>query len=100
MNKVVLTIIFMTVVTYIPRFIPITFCRGQLNSKFLNSFLYYVPYAVLGALIFPDILNSTPHTISAVIGGISAIILAFMNKGLMTVVIGAIAVVYICEKLI
>lgn len=100
MSKIVLVIILMTIVTYLPRFIPITFVRGQFNSKFIKSFLYYVPYAVLAALIFPDILNSTPHIISATLGGLSAIILALMNRSLMTIVIGAILVVYLCGNFI
>lgn len=100
MSKIVLIIVLMTIVTYLPRFIPITFFRGQLDSIFFKSFLYYVPYAVLAALIFPDILSSTPHMISAVIGGLSAVILALMNRNLMTIVVGAIIIVYLCEKII
>lgn len=100
MSKILLTIIVMGVVTYIIRVVPITCCRGQLKSRFWNSFLYYIPYAVLGAMIFPDILESTPHMLSAITGGIFAIILSLFERSLMTVVIGAIAVVYITELFI
>ena len=45
----------MAVVTYIPRFVPITFFRREIKSVYLKNFLDYTPYAVLGALTFPDI---------------------------------------------
>jgi len=37
--------------------------RKEIKSTYIKSFLRYVPYAVLGALTFPDIL--VPPTITA-----------------------------------
>ena len=46
----------MALVTYLPRVLPLSFMRGRVNSPFLRSLLYYLPYAVLGAMTFPAIL--------------------------------------------
>ena len=35
-------------VTYLIRMLPLTVFRREIRSRFLRSFLYYVPYAVLG----------------------------------------------------
>ena len=35
-------------VTYLIRMLPLAAIRGRVRSVFLQSFLYYVPYAVLG----------------------------------------------------
>jgi branched-subunit amino acid transport protein len=59
-----------------------------------------VPYAVLGAMIFPDILTSTGHLASAAIGFAAAVILAFLEKSLLKVAVCAIVVVYVCEMII
>lgn|GEM_PF-25049 len=88
-------VLLMAVVTYIPRAFPMVFLRRKLKSEFLRSFLYYVPYAVLGAMIFPKIVYSTGNIYTALAGMIAALIMAYFNKGLMKVAISAILVVYI-----
>ena len=42
-------------VTYLIRMLPLTVFRREIRSRFLRSFLYYVPYAVLGSMTIPDI---------------------------------------------
>lgn len=90
----------MAIVTYIPRVLPIVLVQSKLKSKFLRSFLFYVPFAVLGAMTFPGILYSTQHKLSAFIGMIVALILAYFEKKLMTVAISAIFVVYLFEMML
>lgn len=46
-------------VTYLIRMLPLTVFRREIRSPFLRSFLYYVPYAVLGAMTRPDIFYAT-----------------------------------------
>lgn len=93
--KAFLCVILMAVTTYIIRALPITILRKEMKSQFLKSFLYYVPYAVLASLTFPAIFSSTGNTITAVIGTIAALVLAYMEKGLVVVAGLAILVVYI-----
>ena len=49
-------LIVMAGVTYLIRMLPMTVFRREIKSVFVRSFLYYVPYAVLGAMTFPDVL--------------------------------------------
>lgn len=47
-------------VTLAIRVLPLTLIRGQLENRFLRSFLYYVPYVTLAVMTFPAILDATP----------------------------------------
>ncbi|NLL71474.1 MAG: AzlD domain-containing protein [Epulopiscium sp.] len=95
--KTILAVLIMAIVTYIPRALPLTFFRKKIESPWIRSFLYYVPYAVLGAMIFPAILYSTQSTVAATLGLFIAILLAFLEKNLVVVAMGSIFVVYLCE---
>ncbi|MGN0537009.1 MAG: AzlD domain-containing protein [Acutalibacteraceae bacterium] len=76
-------------VTYLIRVLPFVIFRGKIQNTFIKSFLYYVPYAVLGAMTFPAILFSTGNYISSAAGLIVACILAFKEKSLLVVAIFA-----------
>lgn len=95
MNKALTAVIIMALVTYIPRVIPITVFRKEIKSNYIKSFLNYVPYAVLGSLTFPDIFTSTGNIKTAVCGTLAAVFLAYKEKSLVIVAIGAILAVYI-----
>ena len=72
-----LYIIVMAGVTYLIRMIPFSFFRKKIKSRFFRSFLYYIPYAVLSAMTIPAIFYSTGHMITAIVGTIIAVILAY-----------------------
>ncbi|KNF08610.1 branched-chain amino acid transport [Gottschalkia purinilytica] len=95
MTKTFIYILIMCIVTYIPRVIPIVLMKREINSKFLKSFLYYVPFAVLGAMTFPAIIYSTNNIYTGIAGTLVAIILAYFNKGLMSVAVFSVLIVYI-----
>jgi branched-subunit amino acid transport protein len=94
-TKQFIAVLIMAFVTYIPRVAPLVIFQKKIESKFLRSFLYYVPYTVLGAMTFPSILTSTQHLSSAVAGLIVALILAYFEKSLIKVAVSAILTVYI-----
>lgn len=89
----------MAVVTYLVRMLPMAIFRKKITSVRVQSFLYYVPYAVLAAMTFPAIFSSTGSRISAVVGCIVAIFLAYFKKGLLTVAVGAAAAVFIVQMI-
>jgi branched-subunit amino acid transport protein len=97
MKYVLTCVLLMALVTYIPRVLPVTIFRKQIRSKFIRAFLDYTPYAVLGALTFPDVFTSTGHLYSAVGGTIVAVILGYKGKSLVVVAIAAIVTVYLLE---
>lgn len=98
MNRPVIAVILMALVTYIPRVLPVAIFRKQIKSVYLKSFLGYVPYAVLGALTFPDIFYSTGNVKTALCGTAVALFLAFREKSLVVVATGAILTVYLVGR--
>ena len=46
-------------VTYLIRDLPLVLVRKKIKNRFLQSFLYYIPYTVLSAMTFPAILYAT-----------------------------------------
>ena len=66
----------MAVTTYLIRVLPLTFFRKPIKSRFIRSFLVYVPYACLTAMTFPAILYATDHLLSGILGFAIAVILA------------------------
>ena len=81
----------MSLMTYLIRVIPMVVFRKKINDQFIQSFLYYVPYAVLSAMTFPAIFSSTGSEISAIAGCMVAVVLAYLGHGLLTVAVGAVA---------
>ena len=81
-------------VTYLIRMLPLTVFRREIRSPFLRSFLYYVPYAVLGAMTFPAVFSATGSWFSALAGTLAALVLGWMEKGLLTVAAVACAVAF------
>lgn len=92
-------ILVMTLVTYIPRMIPLVFMKRTIQNRFIKSFLEYVPYAVLTAMAFPDIFYATNGIVSALAGFAAALVLSYFSKGLLTVALGSVAAVFVAEQL-
>ena len=87
----------MALTTYLIRVLPLTLFRKPIKSRFLRSFLYYVPYACLTAMTFPAILSSTASMISGAAALIVAVVLAYRGKSLLTVSLAASAAVMLTE---
>ena len=90
----------MAVVTYLVRVIPLALFRGELKSRWVRDFLYYVPYAVLGAMTFPAVFSSTVSPLSALCGVAVGAVLSWMEKGLLPVAVAACAAVFLAERLL
>ena len=99
MTNTWLYILIMAVVIYAIRSLPLTLIRKPIRSVFVQSFLYYVPYAVLSAMTFPAIFSSTGSEVSAVVGCVVAIVLAYMKRGLLTVAVGAAVAVFLVQMI-
>lgn len=87
-------------ITYLIRMIPFTLFRKKIKSKFLQSVLYYIPYAVLSAMTFPAIFYSTDNTVTASIGTVVAVILAYFKLPLTVVALSACVAAFITGILI
>ena len=86
--------------TYLIRMLPLVLLKKKITSRYIKSFLYYVPYACLAAMTFPAILHSTANIYSALAGLIVAVIAAYRGKSLLTVALLACAAVFIVERIL
>ena len=59
MNYVIVCMFLMFLTTYLIRVIPIGFVRRKMENEWVKDFLYYIPFCVLSAMTFPDVLYST-----------------------------------------
>lgn len=65
-----------------------------------KSWLQSIPYAVLGALIFPSILDVVPKSpISGLVGGLVAAVLAYCKVNVMLIISSSIVVVFLLQFL-
>ncbi len=90
----------MSAVTYLIRAIPLVFVRKRIENRFIRSFLYYIPNAILAAMTIPAIFYATENTIYAACGFSAALILAYRRKPLLTVAAAACLTVFAVEMLL
>ena len=81
----------MAAVTYLPRAIPLTLLEGRELPSAVQQILRNIPYAVLGALIFPAILFIQDNIWFGVVGAAAAFGIALAGANVMLVVLGSIA---------
>lgn len=93
--KAFLSVVIMAGVTYLIRAIPVSVCQKQIKSRFIKSFLFYIPYAVLSAMTFPAIFYISDNIYSAIAGTVVALVLAYFEKSLMTVAIVSMLTVFV-----
>lgn len=82
---------------YLVRALPMTLIRKEIKSKFLRSFLYYVPYVTLSVMTFPAILSATGSVKTAWCGFLAGLLMAFFDGDLFRVAIVSCVVVYLAQ---
>lgn len=93
---VFLIIIGMSLLTMIPRMIPAFLVEKLQFRGWVNRWLNAIPFAALGALIFPGILSVKEGEPSVgIMGGIVAVVLSMLGLNVILVVIGAILTVFL-----
>jgi len=98
--KLYVLIAVMALTTYLIRMLPLAIFRKPIRSRFLRSFLHYVPYACLAAMTFPAILGSTGSLVSGAAALVVAVVLAYFGKSLLTVALCSSAAVLIADLLL
>ncbi|MGG5253326.1 AzlD domain-containing protein [Neobacillus sp. SM06] len=91
-TEILLMVIGMGVVTYLPRMLPFVLFKGKELPPFVQGILKNVPYATLGALIFPGILLLQKDIWYGLVGAAAAFAAAFLGANVIVVVLGTIAV--------
>lgn len=90
-------VLVMAGVTYLIRMLPMIIFKKKIENRLIRSFLYYIPYAVLAAMTFPAILDSTATPVSAAVGLLVALVIAYLDWGLLPTALFACAGVFLCE---
>ena len=99
-HNIYLYIFIMAAVTFAVRVLPKTLIRRQIKSRFLRSFLYYVPYVTLSVMTFPAIINATQSPISGILALAAGIIAAWLGAGLFPVALTCCYVVFVAELIL
>lgn len=89
----------MAVTTYLVRMLPLAVFRKPIKSRFVRSFLHYVPYACLAAMTFPAILQDTASLVSGAAALVVAVVLAYFDQSLIVVALCSSAAVFIVERM-
>ena len=99
-QQLIYAILVMAVVMFVCRVVPLFVFKNKIKNKFLNSVFAYIPYAVLASLTFPEVFKSTGSPLSATLGVITAVILSYFEKGLITVLLSSTVVVFVANYFI
>lgn len=83
--------------TYLVRAIPFAMVSEKIENRFIQSFLYYIPYAVLTAMTIPGIFYAPDHMLSAAVALTVAVIVSLVKPNLLLVAVVACAVCYVVE---
>ena len=86
--------------TYLIRVIPFVLVNRKVTNKYVRSFLYYIPYAVLAAMTVPAAFYATRSVISAVAGIVVAALVSLKCKSLVVVAAVACITVFLVELIV
>lgn len=98
--SIVAYIAVMAVTTYLIRVIPFAAVRGKIKSRFINSVLFYIPYAVLSAMTFPAIFFATGSVVTSSVGTAIALVMAYFDLPLIVVALSSSAGAFITALII
>lgn len=96
-HNIYIYIAIMVLVTFCIRVLPLTLIRKQIKSRFLQSFLYYVPYVTLAVMTFPAIVDATQSPVAGALALAAGMIAALCGAGLFPVSVICCVVVLIAE---
>ena len=82
------------------RIVPVTLLRREIQSRFLRSFLFYVPYVTLAVMTFPAITETTQTPVSGALALVGGIVLAFFGASLFQVSAACCIIVFVAEHVL
>ncbi len=98
-HSIIICLVLAVLTTNLIRILPMVLIKGQIQNRFLRSFLYYVPYVTLAVMTFPDMINTTLTPLSGIIALIVGIVAAWYGLGLFPVAIICCVIVYLSDYL-
>ena len=77
----------MAFATWCMRVIPSLVMKKPIESRFVQSFLYYVPYVTLAVMTFPSIIETTQSPVAGAVAFIAGILAAWLGVRLLGVAV-------------
>ena len=76
-----------------------TIFHRKLENRWFKDFMFYIPFCVLAAMTFPDVIYSTKSLTSGIVATVVALIMSWRKRDLLTVAIGAVVAAVLVEYL-
>ena len=92
-------ILIMAAVTLAIRILPLTLLRRRIESPFIQSFLYYVPYVTLAVMTFPAIVDESGTPLAGYVALVCGIIAARKGVNMFTVAVICCVLVFLINLL-
>ena len=89
----------MAITTYFIRVTPMAIFHRKLENRWFKDFMFYIPFCVLAAMTFPDVIYSTKSLTSGIVATVVALIMSWRKRDLLTVAIGAVVAAVLVEYL-
>ena len=93
-------ILVMAAVSYAIRALPMTLIRKPIQSRFVQSFLYYVPYVTLAVMTFPAIVDATQSPVAGALALVVGLVAAWFGAGLLPVALICCVTVFLSELIL
>ena len=96
-SRVIIYILIMILTTNAIRVLPLTLIRKPIKNRFIQSFLYYVPYVTLAVMTFPAIIEATGSRLAGCLALVAGVAAAYFGLGLFPVSVICCVVVAIVQ---
>ena len=96
-HNIYLYLLVMAVACYLIRALPLTLLRREIKNRFLQSFLFYVPYITLAVMTFPAIVEATNSPFAGAAALLAGVVLAWMGAGLFPVAVSCCVIAFLLE---
>lgn len=93
-----LTVAGMTLVTFLPRVLPLVLFKNMQIPEKLDKYLSLIPFTMLSALIFPSIFESTGNFYSALCALLVCVFASYRKLNPTLIVLLGIGTVYIFQQ--
>ena len=99
-ESLLLLILAVGLASYVLRAAPLALLRRPLENPRLVAFIERLPYAILAAMVVPDVFSSTGDHASSTLGFAAALVLALFGRSLPVVAAAAAAVALLARYFI
>lgn len=100
MNNIYLYILAVALTMYVLRVLPLTLIKKPIQNRFVQSFLFYVPYVTLAVMTFPAIVEATSEKAAGAAALVVGIIMAWKGMSLIHVAVSCCVVALLVGMLL